>query len=52
MEHLHSESDTGVFTEILLPWHKPEIECLVISLDTSNSFGSGEDGPNHTEFRV
>lgn len=34
-------------SEQQLPWHKPEIARLTISLDTGNSIGSGPDGSTH-----
>ncbi len=44
MEDLHSQSDPKALTETLLPWHKPEIERLTVSLDTANGVTSGTDG--------
>lgn len=31
-------------TEARLPWHKPEVQQLVVNFDTKNSAGSGPDG--------
>jgi hypothetical protein len=30
-----------------LPWHKPEVQRLTVSLDTRNAKGSGEDSETH-----
>lgn len=30
-----------------LAWHKPEVQRLVINLDTGNFTGSGPDGETH-----
>lgn len=35
-------------TEERLPWHKPEIERLNVTLDTRNLTGSGPDGEHKT----
>lgn len=39
-----SQAETRPQSEPQLPWHKPEIERLTISLDTGNTTGSGPDG--------
>ncbi len=44
MEDFSGEGDTKAITEILLPWHKPEIQRLTVSLDTANGTTSGPDG--------
>ncbi len=31
----------------LLPWHKPEVQRITVSLDTANGTGSGVDGGGH-----
>jgi hypothetical protein len=36
---------TGPNTEELLPWHKPEVQRLVVNVDTQIGAGSGIDGP-------
>jgi hypothetical protein len=40
MEIKHTETQI----EELLPWHKPEVQRLVVVQDTKDSTGSGPDG--------
>ena len=35
-------------TEERLPWHKPELERLNVTLDTHSLRGSGTDAGDHT----
>lgn len=35
-------------TEERLPWHKPELERLNVTLDTRSLLGSGTDAGAHT----
>jgi hypothetical protein len=37
-----------VQAEERLPWHKPEIERLEVTLDTRSGLGSGPDGAGRT----
>jgi hypothetical protein len=37
-------------TQKLLPWHKPEVQQLSISLDTAAGCGSGTDGSFQTSI--
>ncbi len=52
MEILRTPTDKKPQIEDHLPWHKPQIQRLLISLDTANAKGSGPDavthGPNFT----
>jgi hypothetical protein len=45
METLTNEAETKPETKVRLPWRKPEIQRLGISLDTADNPGSGADGP-------
>ncbi len=47
MEDVCSASDTRAPTEILLAWHKPQIERIIVALDTANEKGSGPDAVTH-----
>jgi len=47
MEINSTEPEPNSQSEQQLPWRKPEIERLVISLDTGNSKGSGPDFETH-----
>jgi len=44
MEIVHTDAE---IEQPNLPWHKPEIQSLSISLDTANSVGSGGDAGSH-----
>ena len=43
MEIVLTEGATKPETEQHLPWHKPEIQCLTISIDTAFGVTSGPD---------
>ncbi len=46
MDHTLEEQRTQLNTAAGLPWHKPSVECLAISLETGEAKnGSTEDGP-------
>ncbi len=44
MENLSNETETKPQIEERLPWHKPELLQLTVSLDTANGTSSGPDG--------
>jgi len=50
METVRDEAETKPQTEQHLPWHKPEIERLKVTLDTGNSILSGGDAETHGLF--
>lgn len=41
----HAQNQTPI--EELLPWHKPELQCLVVNIDTGDAIGSGVDLQNN-----
>jgi len=43
MENRREQADRTPEIEQHLPWHKPEIQRLTISLDTTDGPGSGPD---------
>ncbi len=45
MDHRLEEQRTQLNTGAGLPWHKPSVECLAVSLETGEAkTGSTEDG--------
>jgi hypothetical protein len=47
MEINNTEPTLQPCTEVLLPWHKPEFQVLVVSVDTQDNVGSGPDLETH-----
>ena len=43
MQTLPNATESTRKSEQHLPWHKPEIERLTISMDTGNTIGSATD---------
>ncbi len=43
MAELRSHIEYVTPAEVPLPWHRPEVECLIGSIDTAEEKGSGED---------
>ena len=41
---------TSIVNEERLPWHTPEIQRLVVTLDTKNDTGSGPDAEGLSTF--
>ncbi len=44
MDILRNETETKPQIEERLPWHKPQVQRLTISIDTANGVSSGPDG--------
>ncbi len=47
MENLPNETESVPVIEERLPWHKPAVERLTVSIDTAESIHSGPDGLTH-----
>ncbi len=47
MKIIKDQAQESSLTDPRLPWHKPEVQRLTVTLDTANIKGSGGDAATH-----